>query len=154
MTTMDYPHGKVPTNDVTTHSANQEQRLACYGGEKKIFYILKSKPRNGRLSNKNTETCFPSSPRHCFVHLSIETTHYDAYQDTHPRGYRNVQNDPSTVQNMYKWQRNGRYLLRKRSKEISIYAKTGEVHQFSYSPDTAINPTQYEAGQKTNSIGV
>ena len=65
--------------------------------------------------------------RHCFVHLFIEAAHYEVYQGIHPRGLRNIQNDtpPPTGQNIYKWQRNRRYLLQKGSKAMTNYSKTG-----------------------------
>ena len=62
--------------------------------------------------------------------------HYVAYQDTHHRGLRNIQNNPQTAKNIYKWQGNGRYLLKKGSKEMANVTKTVKVHQVSYVSDT------------------
>ena len=113
-----------------------------------MLFILK-KPRNGRFSNKYTETCFLRQLRHSYTHLSIDATHYEACQDTHYRLLRSVQNEPQTAQKhiqmadkwkifTFKRQKiNGKFFKHCRGTSIFIYPRHSPVH-FS------INPTQCE----------
>ena len=66
-----------------------------------------------------------SGSRHFFVHLSIDETHYEVYQDTHPRGLTNYEN----TSKLPKTYRNGSEikgcLHLKGSKDMANFTNTG-----------------------------
>ena len=81
---------KVPMYDVTTDFANHTTKIGLrWVWEKDAFHNKKKKPKNDRLSNTYTATNFLRSSSYCFVHLSINATHYEACKETYPIGLRN-----------------------------------------------------------------